>query len=125
MQPDDKLIEKYIFGEFTIKGTQHSAISGVGKDIRLIGDEISKWCERKDHVLNFDMVTGIFDKGIDTLIIGNGHDGVLSVSAEIVEEIKKKGIPNVIVEKTGEAVKDYNTMFKDGKKVAMLAHGTC
>lgn len=125
MQPDDKLIENYIFGEFTIKGTQHSALSGVGKDIRLIGDEVSKWSERKNHVLNFEMVTGIFDKGIDTLIIGNGHDGVLQVSVDIVEEIKKKGIPNVIVEKTGEAVKDYNTMFKEGKKVAMLAHGTC
>ena len=37
---------------------------GVGKDIRLIGSEASKWKERKGHLLTSEMITGVFGKNI-------------------------------------------------------------
>ena len=121
----NNLIEDFEFGVFTIQGKKHSQYAGVGKDIRLIGSELTKWKERNGHLLNFEMVTGVFDLGIETLIIGKGANGVLQVPEEIVNEIKKKGIAKVIVEKTGEACEIYNNLYGKGEKVAMLAHGTC
>ena len=65
---NDGPIELFSWGRFVITGKEHSKVSGqksgVGKDIRLIGTEVSKWKEREGHILNKSMITGVFDKGI-------------------------------------------------------------
>lgn len=122
-------IQKFSWGSFIIKGKEHAATtnhdSGAGKDIRLIGNHVTKWKERKGHILYKEMITKVFNKGINTLIIGTGVDGMIECADELVAFIKNKGIPNVIVEKTPEACKSYNNLYNDGVKVALLAHGTC
>ena len=54
-------INKFSWGSFTINGKEHSLTtnheSGAGKDIRLVGDHVSKWKERKGHILNKNMIT--------------------------------------------------------------------
>lgn len=122
-------IEHYSWGTFIVGGTQHSKTvsgkKGVGKDVRIIGNNVSKWKERKGHDLTMDMITGVFDKGIETLIIGTGMNGMVTCPQNVVNEIKKKGIKEVVLLVTPDACEMYNQLFQQGKKVALLAHGTC
>ncbi len=122
-------IEHYSWGKFVVCGKEHSKTgagkTGEGKDIRMIGTEVSKWKERKGHNLDKTMITGIFEHKIDVLIIGTGADGMLECPDKVREFILKKGIKKLIIEKTPAACRIYNECFKKGKKVALLAHGTC
>ncbi len=123
-------IQKVSWGKFVINGVEHykapdGTIVGAGKDIRLIGDEVTPWRERKGHNLTRSMITGIFDRDIEVLIIGNGFYGALHVPDHVIDYIKSKGINKVIVERTPEACRLYNELYSKGVRVALLAHGTC
>jgi hypothetical protein len=125
----DGPIQEFSWGKFIIKGKEHSktydAKKGVGKDIRLIGTEVTKWAERKGHMLSDEMITGIFDQDIETLIIGQGATGALVCPASVQHFIQLHGIKELILLNTTEACKKYNKIYRSGKKVALLAHGTC
>ena len=45
--------------------------------------------------------------------------------ALVREKIVAKGIPDVRVLPTPDACREYNRLFHEGRKVALLAHGTC
>ncbi|HEY9077861.1 MAG TPA: Mth938-like domain-containing protein [Anaerolineaceae bacterium] len=119
-------IEAYEFGKFIIRGEEHSdQEKGVGKDIRLIGDKVTRWKERKGHRLYPQMITGVDQPGLEILIIGTGHDALLEVPKEVIDHIKQIGIHEVICLSTMDACQMYNQLFHAGKKIALLAHGTC
>ncbi|HOF61356.1 MAG TPA: Mth938-like domain-containing protein [Candidatus Latescibacteria bacterium] len=118
-------IEVFDWGEFTIAGKEHRKGKGAGKDVRVIGTEVSEWEERKGHLLTPDMITGVYKHGIEVLIIGNGVHGLLECPAKVREKIVAKGISEVRVLPTPDACREYNRLFHEGRKVALLAHGTC
>jgi len=125
----DGPIQEFSWGKFVIAGKEHSksyeAKKGVGKDIRLIGTKVSKWKERKGHMLSDEMITKVFDQDIITLIIGLGASGALVCPSSVQNYIRQHGISELILLNTPEACKKYNELYKSGKKVALLAHGTC
>jgi len=43
----------------------------------------------------------------------------------VIETAHEHGIKEVIVEATPDACKRYNKLYGKGKRVALLAHGTC
>jgi len=59
------------------------------------------------------------------VVIGNGEDGRLHVPEEVVKFLAKNGVEKVIVLRTPDACKEYNRLYHEGQKVALLAHGTC
>jgi len=122
-------IEKFEWGVFKIQGEKHGKTKkgkkGAGKDIRLVGNDVSKWKERKGHKLTKDMITGIYDKNIDTLIIGNGADEMLECPEEVKKDIYGHGVQELYIENTPEACRLYNQTYRQNRKVALLAHGTC
>ncbi|MBM3190531.1 MAG: hypothetical protein FJZ90_17670 [Chloroflexi bacterium] len=97
----------------------------LGKDIRLVGTKASAWEERKGHRLKREMVTGVYGQGIEVLVIGAGVYGSLKVPRKVREAIHEQGIGEVIVERTPEACRIYNELYHAGRRVALLAHGTC
>ena len=122
-------IEHFSWGRFVINGEEHGKTEegkkGKGKDICLIGDRVKKWKEREGHTLKTNMVSRVFDKNIDTLIIGIGANGQIDCPEEVKKEIRKNNIRELVLLKTPEACKKYNELYHQGKKVALLAHGTC
>lgn len=118
---DDKRgpIEHYSWARFVVFGKEQ------GKDIFLYKDKVRAWKERQGHELDKGMVKPVFDTGAEILIIGNGADGVLEVPQKIVDYILDHGIKKVLVLKTPEACAEYNRLYHEGEKVALLAHGTC
>jgi hypothetical protein len=118
-------IERFDWGEFIIDGKRHREGKGAGKDIRIVGSDVTEWAERKGHLLTADMVKGVYKRGVEVLIIGNGVDQALECPAKVREKIVAKGIPDVRVLPTPDACREYNELHRQGRKVALLAHGTC
>jgi hypothetical protein len=118
-------IEHFSWGTFVIGGEQHSTKAGVGKDIRLVGRDVSPWKERKGHKLKKSMITGVYDRDIDVLIIGLGVHEAVSCPDAVKEAIRNHGIPELILQPTPQACATYNELFHQRRRVALLAHGTC
>ncbi|MFP4395663.1 MAG: MTH938/NDUFAF3 family protein [Anaerolineales bacterium] len=122
-------IEHFSWAKFVINGEEHAKTSGgivgVGKDIRLIGAEVSAWKARHGHRLTPEMITGVYDRDLDVLILGLGANGALKCPDEVQQAIRAHGIPELILERTPEACRIYNERYHAGDKVALLAHGTC
>ncbi|MGD9030258.1 MAG: Mth938-like domain-containing protein [Anaerolineae bacterium] len=118
-------IERFSWGRFVIDGEEHSTNAGVGKDIRVVGKDVSPWRERKGHALKKSMITGVYDRDIDVLIIGIGVHGALECPKKVERAIREHGIHELIVQPTPQACATYNELFRQGKRVALLAHGTC
>jgi len=119
-------IERFSWGRFTITGVNHSeGGEGVGKDICLIDGQVSSWTARKGHRLKPKMVTCILDQDIDILVIGNGVNGAIKVLKKTQKLILEKGIQELIIQKTPDACRVYNQLAGEGRRVALLAHGTC
>ncbi|MBI5092479.1 MAG: hypothetical protein HZB26_08545 [Candidatus Hydrogenedentes bacterium] len=59
-------IEQFSWGRFIICGEEQSQSEtgriGAGKDIRVIGKEVTRWKEREGHRLKKRMITGVGDK---------------------------------------------------------------
>ncbi len=119
-------IEEFSRGRFVIFNEVHSDLGeGVGKDIRIVGEVVSEWKERKGHNLTAKMITGIFGQDVDVLIIGIGIDGMIEVPQETCQYIQDQGISRLILCKTPKACKKFNELYREGRTVALLAHGTC
>lgn len=122
-------IESFSFGRFVILGEEHSGSGderiGKGKDIRMIGRRVERWKEREGHVLDRSMVEGVLDRDVRVVVIGSGESGMLAVPDEIVKFLLKNGIEKVIVLRTPDACREYNRLYREGEKAALLAHGTC
>ena len=117
------------WGTFDVCGKRHGKTEkgkvGVGKDIRVIGLEVTEWKERKGHTLAPSMITGVYNKGTQTLVIGVGVEGAIDYSEETVRTIKRNGIAEVLLQRTPEACRTYSAALRRSKPAALLAHGTC
>ncbi len=118
-------IEHFSWGTFVINGEEHARAAGVGKDIRLIGEDVSAWHEREGHKLKKSMITGVYDQGIEVLVIGLGVQGAIKCPDKVKKAIHQHHITELILQPTPEACATYNELFHQGKRVALLAHGTC
>ena len=76
-------IEHFSWAKYIIQGKTHFEGSfgniGKGKDIKIIGTDVTKWKERKNHVLTEESVISIFAEDVDVLIIGNGVNGAINL----------------------------------------------
>lgn len=118
-------IEHFSWGAFIIDGEEHSSAAGVGKDIRLVGKDVSAWDERKGHKLKKSMITGVYGRDVEILVIGIGVYGAIECPEKVKTAIREHGISELILQSTPEACATYNELFHQRKKVALLAHGTC
>jgi len=128
---DDPLgpIEHFSWARFVIRGKEHAYLEsgqvGAGKDIRIVGETVSPWEERKGHKLKPDMITGVYGHGVQVLVIGNGVRSMVEVTRKTREAIAGHGIARLIVQPTPDACRTYNELYRQGAQVALLAHGTC
>ena len=117
-------ITHFEWATFTIDGQIHSPEKGVGKDIFLSPEGVSAWHERKGHKLKAGMVRRALALKPEVLIIGNGVEGALEIGKKARKEIDDAGV-KLIVLRTPEACREYNRLYRHGKRVILLAHGTC
>ena len=119
------MIEEYSFGLIKINGkTYHYDV------IVLWTGEVLEWWRKESHLIDVEDVKSSVNLNPDTIIIGIGESGVAKVTEKAKEYIKEKGI-KLIVDKTEEAVKNFNVISKNSEEkrkqnqVIGLFHLTC
>ncbi len=119
-------IERFEWGRYQINGQIHAeGGEGVGKDICILDGQVLAWDARKGHRLKPEMIAIVLGHDLEVLVIGAGVDGRIKVPRKTLDRAYADGIGEVIVEKTPDACATFNTLSRSGKRVALLAHGTC
>ena len=111
-------IEAYDFGRITIDGRDY------GSDLIITPDGVrSDWWRKEGHGLHPEDLGAVLEPPPETLIIGCGASGLLSVPDETRRWVAEKGIELVDLP-TRAACERYNELSKDARVVAGL-HLTC
>jgi len=120
------MIEEYRFGSITINQRNYNH----DVEIRWT-DEVLKWEREESHLIDIKAVERAVSQGPDTIIIGTGESGLAKLAKEAEKFIKEKGI-ELIIDKTGEAIRTFNILLKDSlveegkqRKIIGLFHLTC
>ncbi|OQB44536.1 MAG: hypothetical protein BWY03_00058 [Parcubacteria group bacterium ADurb.Bin159] len=113
------MIEDYSFGQIKIDGKIYK------EDVEIDGKgEIRSWWRKESHFIDENDIENAFKENPQAIIIGTGAWGVAKVSPEIKNKAKEKQI-NLIVDKTGKAIKKYNKLQEEGKRITGFFHLTC
>lgn len=110
------------FGYYGFGYTVYSAIPVPYFDLK-IGPSGIPQIREKSHLVLFNEVDEYIELNYEyniTLIIGIGYDGLVKVDEKILESNS-----TIIVLKTPEAIKKYNDLKGQGKKVAIVIHSSC
>ena len=113
------MIEDYRFGGITINSKHYQA------DVKIIGNRVvSDWWRQQGHVLDAFDVDDILSSQPEYLVVGRGSPGNMAVAENLRETLVAVGI-ELIDETTSRAVKTFNRLRAEGKRVAGAFHLTC
>lgn len=113
------MIEQYSFGNIVINGGTYI------NDIKIIqGKVVPEWWRKSGHFVDVDDIQDILKSKPDILVLGKGSPGQMKSTESLREFLKNNGI-ELIEEKTSEAVKTFNRLFKAGKNVSAGFHLSC
>jgi hypothetical protein len=111
-------IDSYQFGKMVVNGETYT------KDLKIFPDGVrSNWWRKSGHNLSRSDIEDVIEYQPETLIIGTGKSGVMSVGQEVKKYIKENGIKDLHVVKTDKAVELYNQAEKRNTVAAF--HLTC
>ena len=112
------MIEDYRFGHIVIDGKEYKS------DVKIFPGRVeANWWRELGHSLAVNDISDILQEQPEVLIIGTGSAGVMKVPDSVQQEIKHRGI-ELIIERTGEACKIFNSL-KTKKRVVAALHLTC
>jgi len=95
------------------------------RDLKIIGDQVlENWWRKEGHRVDVGDVTDILATSPEVLVVGTGYAGFMEVSKSLHSTLKNRNI-QLIAEKTPEAVKTFNQLHSEGKRVAAAFHLTC
>ena len=108
---------------------QERRISGEGlnfcKDLKIIGDRIvENWWRAEGHRVDVSDIGDILAVTPEVLIIGTGYAGFMEVPKSLHSALRDHNI-KLIAEETPQAVKTFNELHSQGKRVAAAFHLTC
>ncbi len=115
-------IVSYKFGEIIIDEKKYENDLIIFK-----GKIIEKWWRKEGHYLTKNDIDRYVGKNwlklVDTVIIGNGADGLMRVDSLLVELVQRNKI-DLLIENSNIACKKFNDM-KEKEKILFLIHLTC
>lgn len=110
--------DSYHFGRITIEGKNYHT------DVIVYPDRvIDNWRRKEGHHLYLEDLKGVLGEQLDTLVVGRGYFGRMSIDPEVAEALEKKGI-TLIATSTGKAWEEFNRL-KGSQKVVAALHLTC
>ncbi len=111
------MIEKVKFGEIVVRGKKYTS------DIIIFWDgEIVE--KEKSHKITEKDMEEILLKEPEVIVIGRGMGELVKVEEEAIALCEKENV-KVRIYPTPEAVKEFNSLFREKKKVVGVFHLTC
>lgn len=84
------------------------------------GSTVLDWTvQGKAHFVAFAEIEGLLEEGPDALIIGTGYNKLVQVEEEVA------ALLTIVILPTPQAVRRYNELRGEGKRVAAIIHSTC
>jgi len=113
------MIDSYSFGHIVVNGKAYH------NDIKIIDDAvIPEWWRKSGHVVSPEDVSDLVDARPEYIVIGRGKPGFMKTNSEVKHLFEDKGI-TLLEEKTAKAVKIFNRLHREGKKVCAGFHLSC
>jgi hypothetical protein len=112
------MIEEYQFGKIKIK----DRVYNFDVEVYWTG-EVLKWWRKKGLVFDVDDVKRAVKKNPEVIVIGTGFFGRGEITEEARDYIESRKI-ELIIDKTENAIKVFNDLLKESKKVVGLFHLT-
>jgi len=111
------------FGSITIDGSaiEHDVLIRLSGEVKKRMKKLSKAVYGTSHTISLDEAEYVFEKGAERLIIGSGHNGMVTLSKEAAEFFKEAGV-QVDLSPTPEAIHRWN---KAKGHTIGLFHVTC
>lgn len=116
-------IDSTEFGSITIDGTtyEHDVLIRLSGEVVKRKKKLSKKYYGTSHIVSREEAEFIYEKGCNTLVLGAGQDGNVTLSPEAAEFFKHHDC-HVILRPTPKAIEAYN---KRKDKTIGLFHVTC
>ena len=99
----------------------YSAIPFPGVDLVIHANGLPALRGSKAHFVGLAEIEGLLRERPDVLIIGTGYDNMVQVEKEILAMSAVQVLPLP----TPQAVRRYNELRREGKRVAAIIHSTC
>jgi hypothetical protein len=116
-------IDGVSFGKIIVNGLSYKDILIVGEDVFSRNKGALRAIYGTSHFLSEEEVKQLLHGSPQAIVIGAGYSKMLQVSQQVVDSLKKSCL--VFVLTTPEAVKKFNRLKKEKKKVNALFHTTC
>ncbi len=111
-------IETFRFGHIVIDGQAHN------KDVIILPDlVIGGWWRQEGHALHPDDLQAVLQAAPQTLVVGQGTDGLMRVTTETRQALRAASI-ELVAQPTDQACQTYNRIRKE-QTVAAALHLTC
>ena len=113
------MITEFSFGTIVVDGQI------CNNDIKIVqGRLISNWWRRSGHSVEVEDVQDVLDANPQILVIGKGQPGYMRTTDSLRGHLQENNI-KLIEESTTDAVKIFNRLLGDGKRVAGGFHVGC
>jgi hypothetical protein len=95
------------------------------KDLKIIGDNIMEnWWRGQGHRIDTADIADILAAGPEVLVVGTGYAGFMEISKSLHAALENRTI-KLVAQKTPQAIKTFNELHSQGKRVAGAFHLTC
>jgi hypothetical protein len=114
------MIEHYSTGSYMmVGGTKYY------RDLKIIQGRVKdNWWRKEGHRVDDEDIRDILSAKPKVLVIGTGYAGNMRVPQTLFTKLEAENI-KVIVKRTSEATKTFNSLFDRGNDVAGAFHLTC
>jgi hypothetical protein len=111
-------IESYRFGNLVVDGQSHQ------RDVIILPWQVlGGWWRTEGHALHPEDLEAVFEAAPDLLVVGQGANGLMQVTAETSLALEAAGI-ELVAQPTEEACQTYNRQC-ERRSVAAALHLTC
>ncbi len=112
-------IDAYESGRIDIGGKTFTS------DVIVLSDEVlDSWWRKEGHRLQIEDLEAVVRAKPEMLVIGTGYFGRMVVPEETRRQLDSLGI-DMVTERTGKAVKEFNRLQQQYARVAAALHLTC
>jgi hypothetical protein len=118
-------IDSTEFGSITVNGTTytHDILIQLSGEVVKRKKKLSKKYFGTSHIISLEEAEFVYEKGCDTLVVGAGQYGNVTLSPEAAEFFEHRGC-RVILMPTPAAIGAYNKTRGKAKAIGLF-HVTC
>ena len=112
-------IDQYRFGHIDIEGHGYDA------DVLIFPDHVQeRWWRKEGHQLAREDLETVLTEKPEVLVVGTGYYGRMKVPEATIDSLRSAGI-DVRIEKTSEAVAEFNRLQRECARIVAALHLTC